>query len=110
MKKLWIILIVLILISPLSILLPALLGSGSAWGEWSSQQVGEMVGFIPKGMERLEALWKAPFPDYTLPLFGENLKGLSLGYIVSAFLGTLLIVALVYGIGLYMTRGTRDAP
>jgi hypothetical protein len=110
MRKLWIALLVLVLISPLGIILPALLDSGSAWGEWSSQQVGEMVGFIPQGMERLEALWKAPLPDYTLPLFGESLKGLSLGYIVSAFLGTLLVVALVYGIGLYITRGRHDAP
>ncbi len=47
---------------------------------------------------------------YSLPFFGESLKDLSFGYIISALLGTLLIVALVYGMGKYLTGRGHDAP
>ena len=109
MRKLWIAIMVLALISPIGILLPYLLGAGSAWGEWSSEEVGKMVGFAPEGMEKIEALWRAPVPDYSIPFLGESLGGLSVGYIISAFVGVISVVALMYGMGKYMTKGRNDA-
>ena len=42
----------------------------------------------PKGLEQLSAVWTAPMPDYAPPF----LKSKELGYIMSAMMGTGLII------------------
>ena len=44
-----------------------LLATGKAWGEWSAEEVGEEVGYIPEGMERYSGTWSGILPDYRLP-------------------------------------------
>lgn len=68
----------LLLLTPLGIL-----AVGSAWGEWSPEQVGS-----PRGMMRLYSLWSAPLPGYA-PGFTTNA---SLAYLVSAVVGVILIL------------------
>jgi len=68
-----------------------LLATGSAWGEWSAEQVGKQVGFIPKGMRALETLWHSPLPGYALPGAGGRLFNVG-GYILSAAIGIGLIL------------------
>ena len=98
--KLWIGLIALILIFPLGLILPAKLGAGSAWGEWSSEEIRKLVGYLPKGMSKLGDLWKAPMPDYALK-GQENapVHTLSVSYIVAGILGAAVVAALAILIG-----------
>jgi len=103
--KLWIGLGVLILLSPLGLLLPDHFKAGSAWGEWSSGEIKGLVGYIPKGLEKLSSLWSAPMPDYAFKGWeGESLTRLSFAYVISAILGISLIVLLVIGIGRLLSK------
>jgi hypothetical protein len=73
---------ILIVLTPLGLLAP-----GTAWGEWSSGQFYDLgLGFVPRGMQKLENFWQSFFPDYTIPGFGPGV-----GYFLSALLGVLLI-------------------
>jgi cobalt/nickel transport system permease protein len=97
---------ILALLSPLGLYLPEKFQAGSAWGEWSSEEIQEEVakatgdeGYVPPGLKRAEESgWKALLPDYALP--GQEsaaLGKLSLSYIFSAVVGivglTLLTLA-----------------
>jgi cobalt/nickel transport system permease protein len=79
----WLVLILAALATPLGLLAP-----GTAWGEWSSQQLAELgLKFIPEGLLKLEGLWGAPMASYDVPALGNA----SLGYMLSALLGILLV-------------------
>jgi len=108
-RKLWIALVILALLSPLGLYLPRIMNAGAAWGEWGVDEIKQMIGYAPPGMERTTDLWKAPLPDYALP-GQENapLSRLSLWYILSAFLGIA-----VCGGGYFLARwltGSRPTP
>ena len=62
--KFWIGIAVLIVLSPLGLLLPEYFKAGSAWGEWGADEMHKLVGYVPKGLEKLSSLWNAPMPDY----------------------------------------------
>jgi cobalt/nickel transport protein len=99
-KKLWIGLAILILLSPLGLIIPSIFGSGTAWGEWSKEEIKQMVGFVPRGMNKISGLWKAPIPNYTFKgQKSENPAKSSISYIISAIIGVVVIVAvtLLYG-------------
>ena len=87
MRKYMIILIILIILSPLG-----LIAEGTAWGEWGSEDLNDMLGFVPVGIEKAESLYNAIFPDYTIPLLGENFEHLA--YILSAIIGAFLAYTL----------------
>jgi hypothetical protein len=98
--KLWIGLAALALLSPLGLILPEHFKAGAAWGEWSADEVRELAGYVPRGLEKLSGLWRAPLPDYAFN--GQAEKGImqmSLAYIVSAVVGIAVIVLLVLLIG-----------
>lgn len=106
--KLWIWIAVLILFSPLGLLLPSLLKADSAWGEWGSDKIKKMIGYVPKGLEKLSSLWNAPIPDYAFK--GWEQKGLgqlSFAYIFSAIVGIGLTVLVVFMIGKYLARNNN---
>jgi len=91
--KLWIGIGILALLSPLGLILPHYLKSGDAWGEWGTETLSALVGFIPKGLERLSALWGAPVPDYAFKGWEEKGLGqLSFAYIISALIGIAAVV------------------
>lgn len=103
--KLWIGIIILIIITPLGLLLPAHFKAGSAWGEWGADEVGKVVGYVPQGLEKLSELWKAPFPDYAFKGWEEKgIMHLSLAYIFSAIVGICVIAALAWFIGKLLTK------
>ena len=81
MKPLYIIIGILVLFTPLG-----LLASGTAWGEWETDEIKEFIGFVPKGMEN-GFQFKSLIPDYNL----GNLKEY-IGYIISAILGVTIIL------------------
>lgn len=107
--KLWIGIGILILLSPIGLLLPELFRAGAAWGEWGTEEIKELVGYVPSGMQRLAELWKAPLPDYALR--GWEKKGLaqlSLAYIICAAVGVAIIVSATLLIGrLLANRGVK---
>ncbi|MFA6349308.1 MAG: PDGLE domain-containing protein [Candidatus Omnitrophota bacterium] len=98
--KLWIGLCALIVLSPLGLLLPDHFKAGAAWGEWGNDEIKELVGYIPRGLEKLSSLWSAPIPDYAFKGWEDKgLSQLSLAYIFSAILGIAIIVGLILLIG-----------
>ena len=99
MTKLWLGLVAIIILSPLGLIIPAYFHAGGAWGEWGSDEMTKLVGYVPKGLEKLSGLWSAPMPDYAFKGWEE--KGpahLSFAYIVSAVVGSLLIALIVIGL------------
>ncbi|MGA3186859.1 MAG: cobalt transporter CbiM [Bryobacteraceae bacterium] len=97
-RPLWIAVAVLLILTPLGIL-----AAGAAWGEWvpedfSTPQARRQIAAVsgnqappaqaPAGLQKLAAVWTAPMPRYAPPI----LKSAQLGYILSAMLGTGLIV------------------
>lgn len=106
--KLLIGLVALVMLSPLGLILPAKLGAGSAWGEWSANEIQKMVGYVPSRMSRISELWNAPLPDYAFR--GQEsaaLPVLSLSYIASAALGAAAVIGLTVLIGRVLARRER---
>lgn len=96
-KKLFIGILVLVMLSPLGILLPYFFKAGSAWGEWGPDELKEMIGYVPKGLERLSSFWNPIFPDYNLKNWSE--KGLFyeiLGYVITGLLGVTIVIGITY--------------
>jgi ABC-type Fe3+ transport system permease subunit len=93
-KKLWIGLAILILLTPLG-----LLASGTAFGEWGSDELMEALHYVPSGVEQGENLWHALFPDYTVAGLENSFLQSSIGYILSAVIGIALIYIVMLAIG-----------
>ena len=103
--KFWIGIMVLIVLSPLGLILPEHFKAGSAWGEWGADEMQKLVGYVPKGLEKLSALWNAPMPDYAFKGWEEKgLSHLSLAYIISAIVGIGIIVLVMMGIGKLLSK------
>jgi cobalt/nickel transport system permease protein len=83
---LWIGLAVLALLSPLG-----LLAAGTAWGEWGAEELQQLLGSVPQGLDRLGGIWSAPLPDYSLPF----LENATIGYIVSAIVGIAVLAGVI---------------
>lgn len=81
LKFFYIIIGILILATPLG-----LLASGTAWGEWGAEEIKNLVGFVPKGIEN-GFQFNSPMPDYSGGISNEYL-----GYIVSALVGVIIIL------------------
>lgn len=84
-----------------------LLAGGSAWGEWSTEEIGQELGFIPAGMERFAGWWSGILPDYALPGGGEGFWASTPGYILSAALGLGLAVSASLLIARLLARRSR---
>ena len=98
--KLWLGLLVMIVLTPLG-----LLASGTAWGEWGSDEIKSLVGFIPKGLERFSGLWKAPLPDYTFKGWEEApFLHSAFAYIASAVIGVAVVIGLTYFLGRLLAK------
>ncbi|MGY0372774.1 cobalt transporter CbiM [Clostridium sp. JNZ J1-5] len=66
-----------------------LLASGTAWGEWGSEEIKELTGFIPKGMKEGFS-FESLMPDYSIAGLSERT-----GYILSAIIGVILILVVI---------------
>jgi hypothetical protein len=106
-KKLWLALGILALLSPLGLIIPALFGAGGAWGEWGLAKVKKLSGYVPQGMEKLSRIWKAPLQDYTVPGQREGLVHGSFGYIVAAFAGIAVTAGIAYLLARILARRKR---
>ena len=82
-KKIRYVLIALVVLSPLG-----LLAEGTAFGEWSADELAEMMNNVPAGIENGFS-FEALFSDYTIP--GTNI---AVGYILSALTALLIFYIL----------------
>ena len=103
-KKLWLGIGILALISPLGIIIPKWFGAEGAWGEWGTDTIEKAVGFVPEGMKRMAGMWKAPLSDYALPVDRKGPAIASFGYILSAIIGVVLIIGVMYSIANLLGR------
>jgi cobalt/nickel transport system permease protein len=99
LRWLWGVLGVLILLTPIGVLAP-----GTAWGEWSSEQITARIGYVPTGFEKLGSLWKAAMPDYATP----GVSNAMLGYLIAAVVGAALVAGITWGVGALLARRRRD--
>ena len=92
LKPLWIAMAVLAVLTPVG-----LIASGTPWGEWGKDELINLIGYVPAGMEKYGEIWKGFVPDYSLP----RMSGLPepFVYMLSALLGSALLVAAVYAWG-----------
>ena len=51
-KKLCKGLFIMALLSPLGIILPVIVNSGDAWGEWGMDALEKLLGFVPEGLKK----------------------------------------------------------
>ncbi len=103
LKKLWVGIGILILLSPLGIILPDIFKSGGAWGEWGAEGLEKITGYIPEGLKKLSGLWKAPIPGYEFSGWKGLFKG-SVAYIISGVIGVGLVVLVSILIGKFLAR------
>lgn len=89
-KTLLIPLLVMLILTPLGIL-----ATGTAFGEESVQEIQTKLGYVPKGLSAIAEWWHAILPDYSVPSFGNGLFGSATGYVISAVIGVLLILAVI---------------
>ena len=87
-KKFFIVIGVLIVLSPLGILITW--NYGDAWGEWGVEDLADNVHADISGLESLSDVWAyAPLPDYDVPGWDDPTHA-SIGYILSAIVGVVL--------------------
>ncbi len=79
--KLWLLMAILIILTPVGIVLPRYFKSGPAFGE-----------------EKLSSLWNAPMPGYA-----DNGRG----YIISALLGIAVVAGVIFLAGIFLKRRDR---
>ncbi|MEN9945745.1 MAG: hypothetical protein RLZZ293_131 [Pseudomonadota bacterium] len=76
----------LIILTPLG-----LLAQGTAFGEWSGEEVKQLLGYVPQGMQQQLEQWHALIPDYSISFFQNNAFTQASGYILSAVIGSAII-------------------
>ena len=103
-KKLWISIGVLVLLSPLGLIIPQWFGSEGAWGEWGPDTIEKMVGFMPQGMKRLAQKWEAPMEGYAVPGQGKGFAGENFGYIITGIIGIAVASGLMFLIAKLLIR------
>jgi cobalt/nickel transport protein len=95
-KKILVALIVLAVVSPIGIYLPMKFKAEDAWGEWSTETIQKLFGFVPKKLRETADLWKAPIPDYNLGDDKSPFTLQALSYILSGVIGIVLCVLILY--------------
>lgn len=90
LRPLWAAIVILALLTPLG-----LLAAGTPWGEWGREELKDLLGYIPSGMDRVAEVWKGILPDYALPGAEGGLASI-IFYIVSALIGSAGVVLIIY--------------
>jgi len=106
-KKLWTGLVIMALLSPLGILLPELLHSGSAWGEWGTDALQKLLGFVPEGLKKYADMWKAPVPDYNMGDDDASMTVQVISYIASGLLGIAVVALVIYALSRIVVKNEK---
>ena len=81
------------------------LAQGTAWGEWSAEQLRANLGYVPEGLGKLGSAWTAAMPGYA-PAFVRNPM---LGYLIAAIIGAALVIGVTWAIGKLLARAEQDS-
>lgn len=103
-KKLLIILVIMAILTPIGIYLPAKFQAEDAWGEWSIKSVEKMIGFLPEGMKKSADLWKAPVPDYNMGDEKSSFAVQAFSYILSGIIGIVLCILVLIGLSKILVK------
>ena len=103
-KKILVILAILAVLSPLGIILPEQFKAGDAWGEWSTETIQELVGFVPEKLKETADLWNAPIPDYNLGDEKSSFAVQALSYILSGAIGIALCLLILFGLSKLLVK------
>jgi hypothetical protein len=106
-KRLWAGLVIMALLSPLGILLPEMFNSGDAWGEWGTETLERLLGFVPESLKKYSEMWKAPVPDYNPGGEDASITVKVLSYIASGLMGIVVIVLVIYFISKVMVKNEK---
>ncbi len=101
--KIIIALVALVILTPLG-----LLATGETFGEWGTEYFEEKLGYVPAGLEGLSSIWGAPMPDYGIPGLGDTTVGAVAGYILSAIVGCIIAVGILYLLGKVLVKDGSD--
>ncbi|HMK46114.1 MAG TPA: PDGLE domain-containing protein [Methanocella sp.] len=92
---------VLVILTPIG-----LIASGTAYGEWSADELQQAIGFVPSGFSNIADLWHAPLPDYGLPGQGNTLTNMAPGYWISAIIGVIITGGIIYVAGKFLIKNS----
>ncbi len=99
-KPILIAFLVLIVLTPLG-----LIATGTAFGEFGTDEIKAAFGYIPKGMAQMADKWNALMPDYSLPSLGDGQAASIGGYILSAVVGIVVVALLIFLMSKLLTKG-----
>lgn len=85
-KRYWLALVLMVILSPLGFL-----NKETAWGEWTTEELATMAGFVPKGIESVNGWWQALFQGYSVGMLGNGQFAGLAGYALSALIGALIV-------------------
>jgi hypothetical protein len=102
LRNLLIWLLILVILVPLGII-----ANGTAYGEWSVDELQSLIGYVPGGFASLNGLYHAPIPDYGTD-WASSFIGQSLGYYLAAIIGVSLLAVLFFLIGRELTKDKED--
>jgi len=106
-RRLLIGLIVLALCTPLGIILPARFNAGNAWGEWSSDALARLLGYMPEGLKKYSQLWKAPVSGYSFGKENGPVDHQILSYVASGFLGVIIVALILYALSRFLVKNGK---
>jgi hypothetical protein len=106
-KKLWTGLLIMALLTPLGIILPEIFNSGDAWGEWGTDTLEKLLGYVPEGLRKYADTWKAPVPDYTFAGEDTSMTVQIISYIASGFLGIIVVALVIYIISKIVVKNEK---
>lgn len=97
-------LLVLAVLTPLGLFAP-----GTAWGEWGTSEIKQMIGFVPAGLQKLSGIWHALLPDYSIASLQNGFFASATGYVICAVAGAAAIIGLTALMSFFMSRTRREA-
>ena len=103
-KRLCIGLLIMALLTPLGILLPEKFKAEEAWGEWGTEKLEKVLGYVPEGLKKLADFWKAPIPDYNFGGEGASMTLQAISYIASGLLGIGVCAFVVFMVSRFMAK------
>jgi len=106
-RKLWIGLLIMALLTPLGIILPEKFKAGDAWGEWGTETLEKLLGYVPEGLKKLSDLWKAPVTDYNFSGEDSSMTVQILSYIASGLLGIVIVGLVIFLISKFVAKNGK---
>ncbi len=103
-KPILIAFLVIIVLTPLG-----LIATGTAFGEFDTEEIKTVLGYIPKGMAQIADKWNALLPDYSLPALGDGQAASVGGYLFSAVVGIAVVALLVFLLSKLLTKGGKQS-